>query len=79
MVAFTSTPTTKLTNLHVQNMYRVDLVILRTATYIPKNQDHINSSIILVLNVGTLYHSLSDMLRQLNKIQAPIKQNFQTL
>ena len=52
-----------------------DLLIVRTAIYIPKNQDYINSSIILVLNVGTLYHSLSDMLSQL-KNQAPIKQNF---
>ena len=61
-------------------MYLVDLVIVRTAIYIiPKNQDHINSSIILVLNVATLYHSLSDMLIQLIKNQAPIKQNFWTL
>ena len=50
-------------------MYLVDLVIgtvnfiiiIITAIYIPKNQNHKNNFIILVmLNVGTLCYSLSD-------------------
>ena len=41
-------------------MYLADLEIVRTEICILKNQDNFKSSIILVRNVGTHCHSLSD-------------------